>query len=626
MITFRSILPLLVLSLTATATWCATAPTADEWAPVERALNENAPDAQEKLSALVKSFPSWSDGRRTLAQVMLRQNQFDAALVEAKQALALAPNDALSAAVAIQALGELGKPAEAFAIADRFVGDKDPEGWVNFRAAEIALAAGDRPKAELHLSFAQARAKKNPPAEFAYLDARISVKAGDLDRAELSLTRAVSNDPRLWNAWYELGVVQLRQAEVKNGATRRQYLEKSAETFAKVTANQPKDAHAWLGLGRAQLTLAQLLTVDSPGEDRVLAAKAAGNLKSAIEINPELRDAHLNLGVALLMTDDHDGAITHLVKARSLGSTSRTLGFNLMLAYQKAGRTADFESEARSVNAVSTAEKLTTGIGFYRAGNHALAAELLTSALSDPNNEPELIGAINRFIGHAYAAIAEQLRSKPDSDPAAIEAALDRARDAYRNGGKVPDYPAQHFFMAQETARSPDAGYAAGWQHLSWHGYTSIAGWKAVIGNYGGAATGGKGISGMWQRKPVHLVIWGLLGFVPLLIGVTALLRPKRVVVEHDDEPAPRPRSESVARPTTRPTTTRAAPTANQRPAMSPPRPSVKPPSGTIDSRRKPDTNSTLRPTKTAEKPIRRSGEFTAIERRTPRPGDGTKS
>lgn len=666
----RPLLPTLLFALIGAPVWSADAPTAEEWAGVEQALNEDAPDATARLSALVTAYPRWSDGQRTLAQVLLRRGQAEAALAAASQAVAIAPGDANAAAVAVQALGILQRPAEAYAIADQYVGDKDPQGWVNFRAAEVALNAGDRAKADLHLSLANGRVKKSPPPEFAYLDARISAAAGDLDRAELSLNRAIAGSPRLWDAWYELGVVQLRQAETKTARTRQEYLEKAIASFTKVTSVNNKDALAWLGLGRAQVTLAQDLLVDRADEARALAAKATGSLKSAIDLNDGLRDAHLNLGVALLVGDQHDQAITHLLRARDLGSTSRTLGFNLMLAYQKAGRTAEFEAEARSVQVISTAEKLTAGIGFHRAGNHALAVELLTSALPDLT-DGERVAATNRYIGHAHSAIAAALRAREGTDPAAIEAELDRARDAYRKAGNLKDYSAQRFFMAQETARSPDAGYAAGWQHLSWHGYTSLDGWSSVIGNYGGAMTGGQGLPGMWQRNPVHLIVWGVLAFIPLCLALAAFLRPKRVVVEE------RPISEPHVRPVTRPPAPKTAPPqpaktsspGNRTPVTKPPQaqhrtpapaakpaaaPITRPPSAKAvspkpagsgqleteasmtplsnqalerrEARPKPiETEQSLRPAKAPEKKVRNSGEFAALERRTPHPGDDGK-
>jgi len=675
----RPLLPSLLAAALMTAVapaWSADAPTAEEWAPIEQALNDEAVDAGTRLSVLVTTYPRWIDGHRTLAQVHLREGRAEAALAEAKLAMAITPGDAPSAAVAIQALGALQRPGDAFTLAEQFVGEKDPQGWVNFRAAEVALGAGDNAKADLHLSLANGRAKKNPPAEFAYLDARISAAAGDLDRAELSLTRAVSSSPRLWDAWYELGVVQLRQAETKTANTKREYLEKSAGSFAKVTTAHNKDALAWLGQGRAQVTLAQDLLVDRADEARVLAAKAAGSLKNSVELNGALRDAHLNLGVALLMGDQHEEAITHLLRARDLGSANRSLGFNLMLAYQKAGRTAEFEAEARNVQAISTAEKLTAGIGFFRAGNPALAAELLGSALPDLGGDVERVAATHRFIGHAHAAIAASLLAKTGADPVevkkSIEAELDLARDAYRKAGNLKDYPGQRFFMAQETARSPLAGYQAGWQHLAWYGYTSVDGWSTVVGNYGGAVTGGDGLIGMWQRNPIHLIVWSVLGFLPLCLALAAFLRPKQVLKAEDRRPVSEPIARSTTRqpPTTRPPLAPAPPTtksagnghraATTRAPQAPPQartpaPATRPPAAKSvspksgvrspieteasltplnnaslqsggDARAKAmETEPTLRPAKAQEKQVRTSGEFAALERRTPRPEDDKK-
>lgn len=701
-----AVLPTLLFALVSVPTWSADAPTAEEWTSVEQALKEEAPDSAAKLSALVAAYPRWSDGQRTLAQVLLRQGQAEAALNAAKQALAIAPGDANAAAVAIQALGALNRLAEAFAIADQFIGDKDPQGWVNFRAAEAALNAGDRAKADLHLSLANGRAKKNTPAEFSYLDARISAAAGDLDRAEVSVNRAIASNPRLWDAWYELGVLQLRQAESKTAGTRQKYLEDSATSFSKVTEVHNKDALAWLGLGRAQVTLAQDQLADRADSAGTLATKAVVSLKNAIELNDGLRDAHLNLGVALLVTEQHEQAITHLLRARDLGSVSRTLGFNLMLAYQKTGRTAEFEAEARNVKAVSTAEKLTAGIGFHRAGNHALAVELLTSALPELVDS-ERVAATNRYIGHAHAAIAGKLRTQAadvntttnttvnttvNTTPTAIDAQLDLARAAYQKAGNLKDYPAQRFFMAQETARSPLAGYEAGWQHLSWHGYTSLDGWSSVVGNYGGAVTGGEGLPGMWKRHPIHLIVWGVLGFIPLCLALAAFLRPKRAVVEQRQKsephvrpanrpPANKPAASSAVAPSaasaakssggnrspaTRPPATRppqdqshqrtpapaTRPPTNApatRPPASPTRPpaakpvSAKPTSNLTETepsftplsnqvleRREEvpkarETDQSLRPAKAQERQIRTSDEFTALERRTPRPEDDKK-
>jgi hypothetical protein len=262
--------------------------------------------------------------------------------------------------------------------------------------------------------------------------------------------------------------------------------------------------------------------------------------------------------VALLINEKPEDAITHLLRARDLGVTNRTVGFNLMLAYQQVGRTAEFEAEASNVQAVSTAEKLTAGIGFYKAGNYALSSELISSSLNELGEDRVRVSAAYRFIGHAESAIAEQLSKQNPIDQEAHTTRLNNAREAWRKAGNFHDYPAQRFFMAQETARSPQLAYDAGWQQLRWHNYQSLDGWKVVVGNYGAAITDGKGLAGMWQKNPVHLVVWGLLAIIPLCLALFAWLRPKPV----ESEIVTRPKTHSDNRPVQRPSTTPAKPAA----------------------------------------------------------------
>jgi tetratricopeptide (TPR) repeat protein len=681
----RSLLPLFfALICGGPSLWSADAPTAEEWSPVEQALSEDAPSAGTKLAALITLYPRWAGGQRTMAGWHMRHGQPDAALLSAKQALAVNPRDSDSAAIAVQALGALHRPGEAFALADTFVGEKDPSGWVNFRAAEVALELNDPAKAELHLSLANGRVKV-PPAEFSFLDARISVASGDLDRADISLTRAVAANPRLWNAWYELGVVQLRQAERKTASSRRDYLNNAETSFIKVTAVQTKDALSWLGLGRTQLTQAQDLLAEHSSDSRARAAKAVVSLRNAVEINPALRDAHLNLGVALLIDDQHDQAITHLLKARAQGSKERMLSFNLMLAYQKAGRSAEFEAEAKSIQAVSPAEKITAGIGFFRAGSFALAAQLLTSALPELGEDRERVASTYRFIAHAHAGLAAAESAvggdgKASEENKERENQLDLAREAFKKAGNYRDFPAQHFYLAQETKRSPTAGYEAGWQFLTWQGYASIDGWSAVLGNYGGAMTGGEGVAGMWNRHPFHLIVWSVLAFFPLCFALFAWLRPRRVKYDSTSSVDQRPVSESMVKSTRpavpiRPVATRPpapakvsrddrrapplpssaqnqsrtpAPATRSPAVIKPARPvSPKPPVRSPDEteaslpvlpaervprvadnhlrHKQAETEPSLRPAKAPEKKAPVAGEFAALERRTPRPEDGKK-
>ena len=130
----RLFLPLLPLILVIVgggeSVWSADAPTAEEWNPVEQALSEDTATAEVKLAALIAAYPRWVDGQRTMAGWRMRHGQADEALASAKQALTLNPSDAAAAAIVVQALGVLHRPGEAFALEDKFVGEKDPKGWV----------------------------------------------------------------------------------------------------------------------------------------------------------------------------------------------------------------------------------------------------------------------------------------------------------------------------------------------------------------------------------------------------------------------------------------------------------------------------------------------------------------
>ena len=569
--------------------FAADAPTADEWAPVEAALNAGDAAAPEKLAALIAAHPQWADGLRTLAQFQLRQGDRANAAINARKALALAPADASAAAIAVQALGGNGQTAEAYAIADRFTGAQDPHGWVNYYAAAVALDADDRKKAGLYLALAMGR-NKHPPAEFAFLDARISGQAGDLPRAEAGFQRAVATNPRLWVAWYELGAVQLRLADQGPG-DRREWLTKSESSFVKVTANEPKEALGWLGLGRTQLSLGQDLLSTNEDDGKAKAREATRSLRNALELSRDLRDGHLNLGVALLIGGSHEEAIPHLLKARELGATDRNLGFNLMLAYQQAGKTAEFEAEAKNVQATSVGERITLGMGFFKSGSFELAIQLLEAALPEVTEDRERSGQVHRFVGHAHAALAERARKRiPLGDAgsalpsetktallAEIERELDAARDSWRKAGSFGDHTAQRFFMAQEAARSPQNGYDAGWQRLAWHSYLSLDGWMLVTGNYGGAVTGGQGLPGMWARHPVHVGIWGALIGLPLLLAIIGFCRRAPLPV-HPSRERERERddSSSVSRPGASTAQRPAAP--RNRPEAAPPQPKARTP------------------------------------------------
>jgi tetratricopeptide (TPR) repeat protein len=555
-------LPALLLALLLAAGACARAaaadrPSSEQWAGVAQAITAQDASAEDKVLAITTAFPAWSEGFRTLAQLQLKRKAYAETLTSATKALSLDKVDSAAAACAVQALGALGRNDEAFALADQFSGAKDPQGWVNFHAAAAGLAAKDRTKAELYLKFAFARVQ-DPPAEFTYLDARIAESAGDDKRAALSLTRATAANTRFWDAWYELGAVQARLSEGA-GDKAIEWLQKSEASFTKVVKAQEKDYQAWQGLGSTQLKLSQALKQDSPGDSLSKAREAATSLDTSLTLKEDQRDAHLGLGQALLLIEDYERAIPHLERAAALGAQDRALTTNLMLAYQKTGKTAKFEEAARSLKAVSPSEKITMGMGLYHAGQLANAAELLASATGDLNRESdrERLGAVYRILGHAHADLAEQARSRlaaaPSEQKQALQALtdkeLDAARDAYREGGGLRDYPARHAFLALESQRSFAAGYDAGWQYLAWSSYVSPDGWAVVIGNYGGAMTGGNGLGGMWNHHPMHVVAWGLAALIPLIVFITSLFSRRETLVEPIPEAKRRPTVQSAPPP-----------------------------------------------------------------------------
>jgi hypothetical protein len=532
-------------------------PSSEQWAVVAQAITAGDASAEDKVGAITTAFPAWSEGFRALAQLQLKRKAYPETVASTTKALSLDKADAAAAACAVQALGALGRHDEAFALADQFSGAKDPQGWVNFHAAAAALAAKNRAKAELYLTFAFARVQ-DPPAEFTYLDARIAESAGDDKRAALSLTRATAANSRFWDAWYELGVVQARLSDGA-GDKAIAWLQKSEASLTKVAKAQEKDFQSWQALGSTQLKLSNALKAGSPADSLTKAREAATSLDASLSLKEDQRDAHLGLGQALLLTEEYERAIPHLERATALGAQDRALTMNLMLAYQKTGQTAKFEAAAHSLKAVSPSEKITMGMGLYHAGQAANAAELLASAAGDLNRDSdrERLGAVYRILGHAHTDLAEQARSRlatagAEQKPALqaeIDKELDAARDAYREGGSLRDYPARHHFLASESQRSSAAGYDAGWQYLAWNSYVAPAGWAVVVGNYGGAMTGGNGLGGMWDHHPMHVVAWGLAAGIPLIIFITSLFSRREPPLETAPEPKRRTTAQAALPP-----------------------------------------------------------------------------
>jgi hypothetical protein len=183
--------------------------------------------------------------------------------------------------------------------------------------------------------------------------------------------------------------------------------------------------------------------------------------------------------------------------------------------------------------------RLAAGLALVKEGKHAEAITTLESCLASMDEERR--AAVHRILGHLYWDQALEA-----SSPETRNKLLDRAAECYRVGGNGGDRVARKHYLSIESLRSPERGYAAAWTYLSWNGVFAINGWLSVIGNYGAAMTGGKGIPGMIDRHPMHAIAWGaiIVGF--LMAALTVWLRglgkhpPERVTPTNPPGSAPR--------------------------------------------------------------------------------------
>ncbi len=497
----------------------ATAPSQAEWAPVQQALDSQAPDAQARLTALLRTYPAWADGNKALARVLIDQGKSAEALAAAKRANQLAPADVEALRIQIRALADLQRKAEIVTLVELSAA-KDTKGWLHYEAGLAAVSFGDGAKAETYLSAAKSRGGAKVPAEFLYLDSRIAILAKDYPRAELALSSATTQQPDFWDGWYELGRVRLVLIDSAPPGQRGDWAKKAAEAFAVVAKNVPNEPNALVGLGRAALEQAKVLVAEH-NDDQAGASlrEAVTHLTRAIELKPDLAEAYVLVGDAQLRLEQWAAAAVALERARQLGAKDRILTFNLAIVWQQTGRNVEAEALLKSVTATSPAEQVTIGLSAYRSRNWLLATNLLTTAVGSLDDR-EARASTWRLIGHAHSSLAHAKSNKPED----VERELDAASAAYKNSGDLADFPARRFYLATEAARSSERAYTAAWQMIAWDAL-NLRAWGVAAANYGAAKTGGQGIGGMASRAPLHLAAWGLLTVIPLGLFVWGLLK-----------------------------------------------------------------------------------------------------
>lgn len=551
------------------------APTAAEWEPVRVALANNQSDADALLTAVLRRYPNWADGSKTLARRLLDQGKAAEALAAAKRASVLAPTDDEALRIQVRALADLGRKDEIYALVNG-ASTKDATGWVRYEAGIAAVGFSDAAKADAFLKEAKSRVGPKIPPEFLFLESRVAILARDFPRAELSLASATAQQADFWDGWYELGRVRLVLAD-HDREQRANWISKASTAFATVVKGLPDDANGHIGLGRTALEEAKLLLADNrtdPAGSKL--RDAVVELNRALEKAPDAAEAYVLLGDAQLRLEHWAEAVTALQRAKGLGAKDRSLTFNLAIALQQSGQNDAAQALLKSVTAASPAEQVTIGMSAYRSRNWLLAVNLLASAV-DGLEDPATQGPVWRFIGHAESHLAE---SKTGN---AQNAALDAAAEAYRRAGDLHDFPARHFHLATQAARSPELAYAAAWQSISWDTINPTA-WGLAIGNYGAAKTGGQGLSGMANRAPLHLALWAMLILLPLAFFVLGLLRRNKqnqadsgaIRAVNETPRQARPPSGKVGGKASG-STTKAPPTKAPVPRTQPPRQPVRP-------------------------------------------------
>ena len=540
------------------------APSAREWSAVSAAINAGAPDAEQQLTTLLRTYPEWADGSRALAKLQLDAGRPREALAAARRATQLAPNDTDALRLQIRALTDLKQKADIYALIDGS-GGKDPKGWLRYEGGLAAATLGDGPKAEALLKEAKARIGSPIPAEFQFLDSRIAIAAKDYPRAEAALNAATTQQPTFWDAWYELGRIRLLLGEFQ-ADNRESWIRKAGDAFAQVVKGLPLDAHGPLGVGQAALAQGKRLSAEDRDDNAAAQFRdAVAALNQAVTLKPDLAEGWMLLGDAQLRLEQWQPAATSLQRARALGATGRSLTFNLAIALQQAGNIAEAQALLKTITADSPAEQVTLGMGAYRSHNWQVALSLLEPAVAGLT-DPEATGPTWRYIGHAHHHLAE---AKPASS-SERESELDAAAAAYRTAGDLGDFAARHHFLGSESARAPDRAYAAAWTMIGWDTFDLTA-WKTAFGNYGAAKTGGQGLAGMASRAPLHLAFWVVLVLLPLVLFGLGLLRRRKAGEVVDGDAAPK------AKPPTKPRTT-AAPAAGAPATRAPGRPPTRAP------------------------------------------------
>jgi len=333
-------------------------------AEVVAQLRRDAPDDAAFAQALALGYALFNAGR------FAESAELFGVLVERR------PQDASALYGAALATFNSGRAADAEPLARRAV--ESARLASNSSAASGASAhsqgAGARSTgtATQEAQGAQSHALDVRTADALVLLAVVLAVRGDDAGALKSAREAAALAPESFDAQFTLGralygagdaaaaarafrsAVALRPADAQARFFLATSLEQSGDddgalaAYRELATREPRAAEGHLGLG--------VLLVKRGGAD---AEEGMKELARAIEINPDLYEARVALGRALVALGRAAEAIEHLKRAAQLAPGNPEPHYQLSLAYRRLGRKADAEAESEAVRRIHESRRST---------------------------------------------------------------------------------------------------------------------------------------------------------------------------------------------------------------------------------------------------------------------------
>ncbi len=203
-------------------------------------------------------------------------------------------------------------------------------------------------------------------------------------------TAKLVDDPKYWQAWFELGVEHNNNGRLKE----------SVEAFTKALELNPEYVQSWLNIGYVLCELGQY-------ED---ARKA---LLTAIELDKGCYEAFCNLGVVNLRTGQHAAAERCFRIAVKLSPTYVNAWCNLGKALAFQNRTSEAAYTYRKVLEIfpsSVTAKNDLAILYLNAGHPGEAKKYLSTLIDDNPRDPQahyLIAQAAKAMGDTATALSE---------------------------------------------------------------------------------------------------------------------------------------------------------------------------------------------------------------------------